>query len=311
MVRISRNKVYIKILYWGIKGSGKTTILDILYNIIKENERKDDFDLRSTGELIQIPVSPNEGFYSDRGIFQSAKKESVFFHVYTFTTGQNFEDRINKNFFLGTDGIVFVFDGQRDRWEENVESLKELKTVAGDDIIKKIPLIIMLNKVDLENVITVQDVEVLLQQEGLLYPPGHELAMWNPIIFPSIAVVPTDQNVYRAFIECARRTGLYQTLGRGAAPKPEKTARINLVIPEALKNKWERFSSEVVHASMSQMIRDAVREYMKKMKQTEQQQINISEQQQENISENQEDQDLEKKIERIVAKKLEEISKKS
>jgi hypothetical protein len=97
-----------------------------------------------------------------------------------------------------------------------------LRTVAGEDLIKKLPLVIMLNKVDLENVITVQEVEELLVSENLWYPPGHELALWNPIVYPSIAVMPTAQNVYRAFTECARRTGLYQTFGQGSAPKRMK-----------------------------------------------------------------------------------------
>ncbi len=45
----------------------------------------------------------------------------------------------------------------------------------------------------------------------------------------------------------------------------EKTARINLVLSQKLKTEWERFSSDVVHASsVSQMIRDAVREYMQR-----------------------------------------------
>ncbi len=79
----------------------------------------------------------------------------------------------------------------------------------------------------------------------------------------------------------------------------ERTTRINLIIPESLKNQWERFSSDVVHASMSQMIRDAVREYMKMKKQ--------SEQQEDAIQVDQVNQALDKKIEEIVTKKLKEI----
>ncbi len=45
----------------------------------------------------------------------------------------------------------------------------------------------------------------------------------------------------------------------------ETIARINLQLPQKDKDEWERFSKEVVHASsMSQMIRDAVREYMQR-----------------------------------------------
>ena len=82
----------------------------------------------------------------------------------------------------------------------------------------------------------------------------------------------------------------------------EKSTRINLIIPESLKSEWEQFSNDVVHASMSQMIRDAVREYMKKKKQ--------SEQQEDTIPVDQENQALDKKIEEIIAKKLKEMLKK-
>jgi signal recognition particle receptor subunit beta len=217
MVRVSDNKVFIKILYWGSAASGKTTALDTLYHLTESQK----MDVKPTGNLVKIAMASGSTLYFDRGVFQSTKKDSIFFHCYT-VAGQARFSPLRKKIFMGTDGVIFVFDGQRDRWEDNVESLKELKSVAGDDLIAKIPLIVMLNKVDLENVLTVQEIEELLTQEGLIYPPGHELNMWNPLIYPSIAIMPTAQNVYRAFTECARRTGLYQTFGQGSAPKKVK-----------------------------------------------------------------------------------------
>jgi len=217
MVRVSDNKVFIKILYWGSAASGKTTAVDTLYHITE----REKMDFIPTGNLVKIAMASGSTLYFDRGVFQSAKKASIFFHVYT-VAGQSRFSPLRKKIFMGTDGVIFVFDGQRDRWEDNVESLKELKAVAGEDLIKKLPLVIMLNKVDLENVMTVQEVDELLQQENLWFPPGHDLATWNPIIYPSIATMPTAQNVYRSFTECARRTGIYQTFGQGSAPKPMK-----------------------------------------------------------------------------------------
>jgi len=214
---VSDNKVFIKILYWGSAASGKTTAVDTLYHLTETQK----LDVVPTGNLVKIAMASGSTLYFDRGVFQSAKKSSIFFHVYT-VAGQARFSPLRKKIFMGTDGIVFVMDGQRDRWEDNVESLKELKSVAGDDLITKIPLIVMLNKVDLENVLTVNQVEELLTQEGLMYPPDHELNMWNPLVYPSIAIMPAAQNVYRAFTECARRTGLYQTYGQGAAPKKTK-----------------------------------------------------------------------------------------
>lgn len=217
MVRVSDNKVFLKILYWGSAASGKTTAVDTLYRLTEEHK----MDVKPTGNLVKIAMASGSTLYFDRGVFQSTKKDTVFFHVYT-VAGQTRFSPLRKKIYLGTDGVVFVFDGQKDRWEDNIESLKELKSVAGEDLITKIPLIVMLNKVDLDNVASLQDVEDLLKEEGFWYPPGHDMNMWNPIVYPSIALYPNGQNVYRAFGEVCRRTGLYQILGSGKAPTKVK-----------------------------------------------------------------------------------------
>ncbi|MHA1683194.1 MAG: ADP-ribosylation factor-like protein [Promethearchaeota archaeon] len=214
MVRVSDNKIFIKILYWGSAASGKTTAVDTLYRLT-ERER---MEVKPTGNLVKIAMASGSTLYFDRGVFQSTKKESIYFHVYT-VAGQSRFSPLRKKIFMGTDGIIFVVDGQKDRLEDNIESLKELKAVAGDDIITKIPLVVMLNKMDLDNVMTVPEVEQILKEEGLWYPVGHQLSLWNPIVYESIAIMPHAKNVYRAFSECARRTGLYQIYGKGFAPR--------------------------------------------------------------------------------------------
>ncbi len=80
----------------------------------------------------------------------------------------------------------------------------------------------------------------------------------------------------------------------------EKITRINLQLPQKDKDEWERFSKEIVHASsMSQMIRDAVREYMQKKGQPKQASAPEPVAVQNDLSE--------KRIEDIVTKKLEEL----
>ncbi|MHA1369144.1 MAG: ADP-ribosylation factor-like protein [Promethearchaeota archaeon] len=217
MVRVSDNKIFIKILYWGSAASGKTTAVDTLYRITEEKK----MDVRPTGSLVKIAMASGSTLYFDRGVFQSTKRDTIYFHVYT-VAGQARFSPLRKKIFMGTDGVIFVFDAQRDRWDDNVESIRELKAVAGDDLIKRIPLIIMQNKMDLDNVVTTQEIEEWLQEEGLWYPLGHDLHLWNPMIYPTIAIMPYAQNVYRAFSEVCRRTGLYQIYGHGFAPKKTK-----------------------------------------------------------------------------------------
>ena len=217
MVRVSDNKIFFKILYWGTAAGGKTTAVDTLYHITEQQNK----DVKPTGNLVKIQMASGSTLYFDRGVFQSTKKESIYFHVYT-VAGQSRFSPLRKKIYMGTDAVIFVWDAQKDRWEDNIESMKELKAVAGDKLITKVPLIIMLNKMDLDNIVEATEVEKYLKEEGLWYPGSHDLNLWNPIIYPSIALHPPAKNVYRAFSECARRTGLYQIYGQGSAPKKLK-----------------------------------------------------------------------------------------
>ncbi len=51
MVRFTADhKIYVKILYWGMAGSGKTTIVDPLYRLTKEQKK----DIEPVGNLTKI-----------------------------------------------------------------------------------------------------------------------------------------------------------------------------------------------------------------------------------------------------------------
>ncbi len=204
MVRFTAdNKALIKILYWGMFGSGKTTIVDTLYRLTKESET----GIEPTGNLTKISMASGATLYYDRGIFQSIKQKSnrkVFYHVYT-VAGQRRFSPLRKKIFKGTDGVIFTVDSQTQFYEDNIESLKELKNVSRGELIKEIPLIIMLNKQDLTEVIGEEDFKQVLKDEQLWYEPNHELYHQNPIIFKTCALYDQKKNIYRSFYECVRR----------------------------------------------------------------------------------------------------------
>ena len=204
MVRFTADhKVYIKILYWGMGGSGKTTIVDTLYRITKEQKK----DITPKGELTKISMESGSTLYFDRGIFQSTKQQKVFYHVYT-VAGQNRFSPLRKKIFKGTDGVIFVVDSQTHLFEDNIESLKELKSVARGVLIKEIPFIVMLNKQDLKEVIDVEDFQHVLKDEKLWYQPDSEYHISNPIIYKTCALYDQQKDIYRSFSELARRTVL-------------------------------------------------------------------------------------------------------
>jgi GTPase SAR1 family protein len=214
MVRITKDKnIYIKILYWGCATSGKTTAVDTLYNICREQDK----DVVPTGNLVKIDMSSGATLYFDRGIFQSKKQKNIYFHCYT-VAGQTRFQPLRKKVFMGTDGVIFVADSQRSRLQDNIDSLKELKRVAGEELIKKIPMLVMLNKRDLDDLLTIDEWESLMRDEGLLYERKHPLFDWNPIIYETVALYDINKNIYRIFSELSRRCVMYQVYGNGDAP---------------------------------------------------------------------------------------------
>ena len=194
MVRINKaGEVFVKLLYWGCAGSGKTTAVDTLYRLTKEG--KFSQDVEPTGNLTKIAMASGSTLYFDRGIFQSKKQSKIFYHVYT-VAGQTRFSPLRKKIFVGTDGVVFVFDAQKSRLADNIESLKELKNVADNKLISHIPLLVMVNKQDLPDSMKKAEVEAILKEEGLFNDPGHALHAWNPIVYETVALYSNAANVY-------------------------------------------------------------------------------------------------------------------
>ena len=220
MVLYRDGKVYLKVVYWGMGGSGKTTILKTLYKITKESKK----DIVPIGELQIIEKASGATLYFDRGLFQSTKQKKVYYRVYTVAGQKGFSplrrgifDKPNDQ----TDAVIFVVDSQTRYLEDNIEFLLELKNLGKGRLIKEIPMIIMLNKQDLKDVIDDEDFKLLLQNEKLWYETDNKLYIWNPLIYKSCALYDQQKDIYRSFHECARRTVLYHIYGDGKAPIDE------------------------------------------------------------------------------------------
>jgi signal recognition particle receptor subunit beta len=207
------NKIHIKILYWGIAGCGKTTAVDTLYRMTKEQDK----GIEPVGNLTKISSASGATLYFDRGIFHSKKSPQVYYRIFT-VAGQVSFAPLREKIFQGTDGVIFVVDSQTQYTEDNIESLKELKSISEGRLITEIPMIVMLNKQDLPEIIKEVDFARILKEEKLWYGPENQLAKWNPLIYETCALFNKKRDIFRSFSECARRTGLYQIYGDGKAP---------------------------------------------------------------------------------------------
>jgi len=209
----------IKITYWGMASCGKTTIIETLHKLTTEEEK----DIVPKGDLTKIAKDSGETLYYDGGYFHSRQNNLELYNIQT-VAGQKSFAPIRRSVFKKTNGVIFVVNSEIKYLEDNIEYLKELRKVSEDKLITEIPLIVMLNKKDLAETISVDDFTQILKEEKLWYEPNNKLSIWNPIIYETCALYDQRKNIYRSFHEIIRRTTLYMTLGNGKAPRKENMA---------------------------------------------------------------------------------------
>ena len=150
-VNYNAKEIHCKVVYYGPSLGGKTTNVQWIFQktttdpksklmtLNIENERTIFFDF--------LPLSLGE----IRGF-------KTRFHLYS-VPGQMVYDASRKLILKGLDGVIFVADSQIERMEENLQSLKNLKTnleQQGCDI-HQMPLVFQYNKRDLPNVMLVNE----------------------------------------------------------------------------------------------------------------------------------------------------------
>ncbi|PCI27152.1 gliding-motility protein MglA [Candidatus Kaiserbacteria bacterium] len=145
-INYNAKEIHCKVVYYGPSLGGKTTNLQWVYKKIGSDDNSSKLmslntDVERTLFFDFLPINVGE----IRGF-------KTRFHLYT-VPGQVVYDASRKLILKGLDGVVFVADSQEERMEENIESLKNLKTnldQQGYDI-SDIPMVMQYNKRDLPN----------------------------------------------------------------------------------------------------------------------------------------------------------------
>ena len=89
------------------------------------------------------------------------------FHLYT-VPGQVFYEASRKLILKGADGVVFVADSQEERLDANFETLDNLQEHLKEHNLNftTIPYVLQLNKRDLPNAMSVEELTKQLQKKG-------------------------------------------------------------------------------------------------------------------------------------------------
>ena len=129
--------ISIKIVYFGPAFSGKTTSIKALFSHFGKAEA-----------LQSIESTVKRTLFFDYGTVTFQNEDwRLKLHIYT-TTGQDFYFVTRPITLRAVDGIIFVIDSQKEVYERNLASWKELLSYF-QDMLKNIPIIIAFNKQDL------------------------------------------------------------------------------------------------------------------------------------------------------------------
>lgn len=133
--------IQLKICYYGPAMSGKTTTLRSLFKHFGKQDKVQSIET-SHG------IGKRRTLFFDYGTISFQNQEWVVkLHIYS-TTGQDFYVITRPATLQAVDGIIFVVDSQRNVFERNIISWKELCTYFGD-VIETLPKVFAFNKQDL------------------------------------------------------------------------------------------------------------------------------------------------------------------
>ncbi len=182
-INYASREINCKIVYYGPGLCGKTTNLQYIY---------DKSNAAARGKLISLATETDRTLFFDflpleLGTVRGFKTR---FHLYT-VPGQVFYDASRKLILKGVDGVIFVADSQVERMDANVEAIENLKLnlkSQGYDL-TSIPYVLQLNKRDLPNVASIDEMTKLLIQKNPPEPVVEAVAAKGTGVFETLKSV--------------------------------------------------------------------------------------------------------------------------
>ncbi len=159
-INYAAKEINCKIVYYGPGLCGKTTNLQYIYSKTSPDAK---------GKMISLATETDRTLFFDFLPLDlgTIRGFTTRFHLYT-VPGQVFYDASRKLILKGVDGVIFVADSQVERMDANVESIENLVVnlkSQGYDLMS-IPYVLQLNKRDLPNVASVDEMKRLLLKKN-------------------------------------------------------------------------------------------------------------------------------------------------
>lgn len=162
-INVKKKEVQIKVVYYGPGRGGKTTNLEYINDKYRERIKTEMVSIKTHGDrtlffdFLPVDIGKIHGF-------------DIKIQLYT-VPGQVKYNATRKLVLKGVDGIVFVADMQKERQENNIKALEQMKEnlISHNKDMLKIPLVMQYNKYDLKDegveLLTFDEMEQDLNQE--------------------------------------------------------------------------------------------------------------------------------------------------
>jgi mutual gliding-motility protein MglA len=161
LVNYSTREITTKIVYYGPGRSGKTSNLQYVHAFVPENRR---------GPMVSLATETDRTLFFDFLPLDLGDISGFRTRMQLYTVpGQVYYNATRKLVLRGADGVVFVADSQRERFDDNIESLRNLhENLLGEEIVlRDFPMVLQYNKRDLPDVLPVDELDDVLNFRSL------------------------------------------------------------------------------------------------------------------------------------------------
>lgn len=181
LINYASREINCKIIYYGCGLSGKTTNLLYIHEQMPGDVK---------GKLVSLATETDRTLFFDFLPLELGEVRGfkTRFHLYT-VPGQVHYDASRKLILKGVDGLVFVVDSQKERLEDNIESFENMivnLNKNGYDL-KNIPYVMQYNKMDLPNVMSFEELEKSLNNDGI--PAFESIAITGVGVFETLKAI--------------------------------------------------------------------------------------------------------------------------